>query len=352
MPLAHSDLITDYFPMTDRRKIDELSVDELASVLYRKKRTVRQQRLLRLKKEGRVIDVAGLPAPHPIPPPVVRPRLIPNGALRHYAVTEEPFSNETSAAEPPPRRRPILFRWVFNQLLLLVEIAGVIGFLVVLFSLWATRQELNQEVAAAQANQSIGLTLPTPSPAPIIGVVVLPSGHRPPVAGRPPEQGEAGDIPEHLRPFINNYIPPPLPTPGPEQARLIEIPAIGVNRVIVAGDDWEQLKKGVGHHIGSAQPGNSGNMVLSAHNDIFGEIFRHLDKLKAGDEIIVSTEIQSYTYVVREIKVVDPTDVWVLEPTEFASATLISCYPYQINNKRIVVFADLIETQPSDTSVQ
>lgn len=82
-------------------------------------------------------------------------------------------------------------------------------------------------------------------------------------------------------------------------------------------------------------------MVLSAHNDIYGEIFRHLDKLSPGDEIIVSTERQSYTYIVRKIQVVDPTDVWVMAPTDYASTTLISCYPYQVNNKRIVIFADL-----------
>jgi sortase A len=44
---------------------------------------------------------------------------------------------------------------------------------------------------------------------------------------------------------------------------------------------------------------------------------------------------------VRELRVVEPTDVWVLEPTEHASATLISCYPYLVNNKRIIIFADL-----------
>lgn len=335
--------------MTERRKADDLSLDELESLLYRKKRSTRQQRLLRLKSEGRVVEVAGLPTPRPTPPPLTRPRLVPNGALRHYALSgengpaEAPDETEIS---PRPRSR-LQYRWIFNQLLLFIEVAGVLGFILVLLSLWLTRQELNAEVAAAQDSQSLGLVLPTPMPTPIIGIVVLPSGHRPPVAGRPPEEGEAGDIPEHLRPFINAYIPPPIPTPGPEQARLIEIPAIGVNRVIVAGDDWEQLKKGVGHHLGSAQPGNSGNMVLSAHNDIFGETFRHLDKLEPGDEIIVSTELQSYTYVVSEIKVVEPTDVWVLEPTDYASVTLISCYPYQVNNKRIVVFADLVETTPT-----
>jgi sortase A len=39
--------------------------------------------------------------------------------------------------------------------------------------------------------------------------------------------------------------------------------------------------------------------------------------------------------------VVEPTDVWVMAPTEHASTTLISCYPYLVDNKRIVVFADL-----------
>ncbi|NIP28846.1 MAG: sortase, partial [Phycisphaerae bacterium] len=93
--------------------------------------------------------------------------------------------------------------------------------------------------------------------------------------------------------------------------------------------------------IGSSLPGVNGNIVLSAHNDIFGQLFRHLDKLEPGDEIIISTERQTYTYIVRDIQVVEPTDVWVMAPTEHASTTLISCYPYLVNNKRIVVFADL-----------
>ncbi|NHZ71550.1 MAG: sortase, partial [Aquificales bacterium] len=167
------------------------------------------------------------------------------------------------------------------------------------------------------------------------------------VEGRPPEAGEAGDIPAHLLPAINAYIPPPLPTPGPEQARRVEIPAIGVDSTIVQGVDWDQLKKGVGQLVSSTQPGENGNLVLAAHNDIFGEIFRHLDKLAPGDEIIVSTERSVYRYVVRKIDVVKPTDVQVMSPTEHAQTTLISCYPYQINTERIVVFADLITGEGS-----
>ncbi len=228
-----------------------------------------------------------------------------------------------------------------NKFLLLVEVTAVIGLIAVVVSLWNTRQELNQELAQVQIEESQSLALPTPTATPVIDVVVLPSGHKPPVNGQSPQQGEAGNIPAHLLPAIETYVPPPVPTPSIQQARRIQIPAIGVDSPIFQGDDWEQLKKGAGQHIGSALPGQNGNLVLSAHNDIFGEIFRHLDKLSPGDEIIVSTERQSYTYVVRKLQTVEPTDVWVMAPTEHASSTLISCYPYQVNNKRIIIFADL-----------
>ncbi len=325
--------------MDEKRPAAELSVEELQQLLYHKKRAQRRQRLLRLKGEGRLIEIAGLPAPNPTPPPLLRPKPKANGAMEAYALEMDGGAEETAVTPPSTR---LNLRWVANKFLLLVEIGAVIGLGIILLGLWSTRNELNQELAAAQNAESQRLALPTPSPTPIINLVVLPGGHKPPVEGFSPEPGEAGDIPAHLLPAINAYVPPPIPTPGPEQARRIQIPAINVDKPIVQGDDWEQLKKGVGQHIGSAQPGQTGNMVLSAHNDIFGEIFRHLDKLQPGDEIIISTEVNAYTYVVREITTVEPTAVQVMAPTGFPSATLISCYPYQVNTQRIVVFADLV----------
>lgn len=327
--------------MAHNRLPDEMSVSELEQLLYTKKRAQRRQRLQRLKEAGRVVDVAGLPPPRPTPPPLARPKTAPNGAMRQFA--REVEGGETTVSSPEPNPPAISrWRWLANKLLLVVEVTAVVGLAVVLWNLFNTQQTLNRELSQAQRAEAAGLALPTPQPTPIIDVAILPTGHRF-IEGRPPEPVESGDIPAHLLPIINAYEPPPLPTPGPEQARRIQIPAIGVDSTIVAGAyDWEQLKKGVGHHIGSAQPGERGNMVLAAHNDIFGEIFRHLDKLEPGDEIIVSTERQSYTYIVNRIEVVDPIEgVWVMAPTEHASATLISCYPYRINTDRIAVFADL-----------
>lgn len=358
--------------MGQKRDPSELSVEELEQLLYQKKRANRRQRLARMKGEGRLIEIAGLPPPNPKPPAVPRPKAAPTEALRRYQLDEgraneraigstpsngktngransQPVDNniynyELEEEETAEEGLAINWRWVFNKLLLVFEVSAVAGLVALALFVWGTARELNQEIASVQEAQIASVALPTETPRPVIDAVILPSGHKPPIDGRPAEPGEAGYIPEHLLPLLDAYVPPPIPTPGPEQARRVEIPSINVDAPIFQGDNWDQLKKGVGQHIGSALPGLEGNIVLSAHNDIFGQIFRYLDKLESGDEIIVSTDRQAYTYIVRDIQVVEPTEVWVMAPTEHASATLISCYPYLINDKRIVVFADLATT--------
>lgn len=323
--------------MDDRRPAGDLSVDELEQLLYVKKHEQRRQRLQRLKGEGRLVEVAGKPPPDPTPPALERPRISPGGALQRYTAAE-PEENRGDKAG----RKGIAWRWIANKMLLLVEIAAVAGLVWAVVALLGTQRELNEELSEVQRAEAAAVALPTPTATPVIDVVVLPGGHKPPVEGRPPEPGEAGYIPAHLLPAVNAYQPPPVPTPGPEQARRIQIPDIEVDNSIFQGQDWEDLKKGVGQFVNGAVPGRSGNLVLAAHNDIYGEIFRHLDALSRGDEVIISSERQAYRYVVRDTIVVEPTETWVMGPTDHASVTLISCYPYLVDNKRIVVFADLV----------
>jgi len=327
--------------MSSNSNPEELSVEELEQLLFRKKRALRQERLQRIKKEGRLIQVEGLKSPLAEQASTSETKKGYEEVPDQPEISDNGESADGAANVDLPLYRRIKWRWLANRVLLLLEIGAVAGLVILAFRLWSTSRELNQEIDEVQQAQLVVTTEPTVTSEPIIGVAILPSGHKPPVDGRPPEQGEAGEIPAHLLPIIASYVPPPIPTPGPEQARRIQIPAINIDKPIVQGDGWEQLKKGVGQHVGSAQPGLPGNVVLSAHNDIYGEIFRHLDKLTPGDEIVISTERRSYVYVVNDIEVVPPTAVEVLKPTDHASTTLISCYPYLVNNKRIVVFADL-----------
>ena len=182
---------------------------------------------------------------------------------------------------------------------------------------------------------------PVPTPTPTATEMLLPSGHNPPT---PTDLSQANlDLTSTLEPTPDPLTrSTPTATPAPEHALWIRIPAIAVDHPIVQGDEWEDLKHGVGQRLGSANPGEYGNLVLSAHNDIYGEIFRYLSKLKLDDEIIILTATDQYTYLVEEILILKPNQISVLERGKEPIVTLISCYPYMIDTHRIVVRASLV----------
>ena len=295
-----------------RKKVnpEDLSTEELRRLLVEKRRTSRRDRLNHFRRTGRVIVVSSDPE---------SPSL---GDLRSGELQEIEDHDEPSPVRSRRKR-------IFDSVLLLVEITAIVGLVFILYNGLNLIRELNQEVATA-------LELPTLTPTPLIVAVVLPSGHTPPNSpgGAQPNESE---IPEHLRPQVQSLANIPIPTPGPEQATRIQIPTINVDAPVVQGDGWEQLKKGVGQHIGTAGPGEKGNIVLSAHNDIFGEIFKELDRLKPGDQIILYTSQRSYTYSITNSKIVEPTQVDAMEPTSYPTVTLVSCYPYLVDDQRIVV---------------
>ena len=97
----------------------------------------------------------------------------------------------------------------------------------------------------------------------------------------------------------------------------------------------------MGQYVGSPNPGEPGTIVLSAHNDIFGELFRDLDRLKTGDEIRLTTATREFVYRVTGTSLVEPTDVSVMAPSARPTLILVSCYPYLVDDQRIVVFAEL-----------
>jgi sortase A len=239
-----------------------------------------------------------------------------------------------------------LWRWrlgrLANGLMTVAEVVVIVALVVSVVN-WFRAREATNEAASASVAQVNLLPTPTTASAPAIAVAYLPSGHTPPTSPDGAQPIEAS-IPEHLRSLVEMATPAPLPTvpAQPEQPIKIVIPSIGVDHPVVRGDDWDSLKLGVGHHIGSANPGERGNMVLSAHNDIFGEIFRYLPDMQLEDEIIVHTANRTYRYVVKAKRIIEPTQVDVMEQTRKPVITLISCYPYLIDTKRIVVIGELV----------
>ncbi len=118
-----------------------------------KRRSERQKRLDHYRRTGRVILVEAVPAPTAL------------DSLKVEAADVDPLLNE----EGEPRRERSRI-WL-DRLLFLVEFAAVVGLVYVLFNGVNILRDLNNEVSAA-------LTVPTPSPTPLISAVVLPSGIR------------------------------------------------------------------------------------------------------------------------------------------------------------------------------
>jgi sortase A len=109
---------------------------------------------------------------------------------------------------------------------------------------------------------------------------------------------------------------------------------------------WETADHAVGHHIGTALPGPSGNVVLSGHisSPLRGEgnIFHSLPNLK--DKIGSIASIQTadgtwYRYEIVGTNVVTPSDTWVLNPTPTPMLTLLTCVPDGVYTYRFVAQA-------------
>jgi len=303
--------------MARKKAPEDLSVEELRRLLVEKRRGARKERLEHFRRTGRVVSVAPDLADF-------------NSQSQSSAPIVDTTEATVSSAEPilaNPRRK------LLDRILLGVEVLAVIGLLVLLMNGLGVLRTLNTEVAAALKPETV-------VPTPLVVAVVLPSGHTPPDAQGNTRPNEA-EIPDHLRPMVQSLANIPIPTAAPDQAVRLQIPALNVDAPVVQGDGWEQLKKGVGQYVGSANPGQEGNVVFSAHNDVYGELFRYLDRLAPGDQVVVYTQQRQYVYIVDRTVLVEPTAVEVMASAGSPTVTLISCYPYLVDKQRIVVFARL-----------
>lgn len=358
--------------MRDKRPVDELTIEELERILAIKKREARMGQLQRMKRSGRIVAPAeeNKPAaPQPVIPVSPQPKAAdsPNDKPDAAEFQDAPSAEEKNTALPrfeddpdgviydrvDRDRQDQAWRRFVNFVLLLVEVAAVVGLIFISFNLLNAISELEAETDRAQqvSNATRQAMIPTLVPTPTLRLdrVVLPGGHyRDPVtgAGRPNFDEIPTDIPAHLQVEVRNQLLRPSiarPPRTPETALELTIPDLNLETAIGQGTDWEALVAGVGQVINGYDPSDpTGNVVLAAHNDIYGELFRDLDKLEPGDQFQIRTETTVYTYVVTGSEIVEPTDVHVLEGQGRAMATLISCYPYGQNTHRIVVYADRV----------
>jgi len=166
--------------------------------------------------------------------------------------------------------------------------------------------------------------------------------------------GPTSTVPDGADPTApTTTTPPPLVLPGGAVAR-IEIPKLGVDKIVVSGVSVADLKEGPGHYISTPLPGEPGNAAIAGHRTTYGAPFYSLDELVIGDQILVTTRAGKFTYVMdREAQIVSPRNADVIGPTAENRLTLTTCHPRYSDAKRLIVTAVLQGSPvPAGTTVQ
>lgn len=130
-----------------------------------------------------------------------------------------------------------------------------------------------------------------------------------------------------------------LPSRG-QAVAVLTIPRIGLSAVVIEGADARELKLGPGHIPHTPFPGEGGNFSIAGHRDTF---FRPLRAIRADDIVKIESGEREYRYRVVSTRIVEPTDIHVIESTGRDTLTLVTCYPFNFVGpapKRFIVHAD------------
>jgi sortase A len=112
---------------------------------------------------------------------------------------------------------------------------------------------------------------------------------------------------------------------------------------------WNVADYAAGWHADSALPGQGGNIVLSGHHNIKGEVFRYIVDMEPGAIITLHDAAgQTHDYVVVDKFIVkdkgEPDAVrrenakWIGQFNE-ERLTLVTCWPYTTNTHRVIVIS-------------
>jgi LPXTG-site transpeptidase (sortase) family protein len=160
------------------------------------------------------------------------------------------------------------------------------------------------------------------------------------------------------QPVAPRPVTPVEPAVG-EPMAVLRIPRLGADyrRVVLQGTSEDQLSQGPGHYVGTAMPGQPGNLAIAGHRVGKGSPFLDLDELQPGDPIVVETAASWFVYRVLGdamsgipgMQVVAPTDVGVIAPTPDVPGTaatgsyltLTTCHPEYSARQRLIVHAVL-----------
>ncbi len=200
-----------------------------------------------------------------------------------------------------------------------------------------------------------GVSIPLMTPIPTATFIPRPSAREmsPPLSPAPDNS--------FLTP-VNAAVFTPTPKPPSQPPTRLVYPKLKINTAVVevgykpksrGGEstyEWESVNNAVGHHRGTANPGEHGNIVLSGHNNVGGDVFKSLGNARRGDEIFLYVHDRQFVYKVktkRRVRFVGASeqemaihDYYQRNTPDAETLTLISCWPYATYTHRIYVVAE------------
>ncbi len=149
----------------------------------------------------------------------------------------------------------------------------------------------------------------------------------------------------------NQVLPNPArPKPIYNKPDSIVIEKIGLEAplVFVTGTSQKELdsalNRGVIVYPGSKMPDENGDFFLSGHSSTYswnktkyGQVFAALDRLEAGDLVIIYYGTHKYNYKVTKKYITTPDKVAVSAETSQKMITLYTCWPVGTSLKRLIV---------------
>jgi sortase A len=127
----------------------------------------------------------------------------------------------------------------------------------------------------------------------------------------------------------------------------LRIGRLGLNMVVVQGTDSSTLKRGPGHYIGSALPGQGHLIYVAGHRTTYLAPFADIENLRVGDYVHFEVPYGDFTYRVTRHFVVPATTLSMLRDRGSEVLRLQACHPRFFATQRYIVDASLVSvTQP------
>ena len=127
----------------------------------------------------------------------------------------------------------------------------------------------------------------------------------------------------------------------------LRIGRIGLNMVVVQGTDDGSLRRGPGHYVASALPGEGHLIYVAGHRTTYLAPFAYINDIRVGDYVEFDVPYGAFTYRVTRHYVVPATDVSVLRDHGSEILRLQACHPRFFATHRYIVDAKLVSVAPA-----